>query len=89
MSAIQPDQAAAQRLAGLIKPPPSPPELNPTTGDGSLVDDPAVRAPLVLGGRSFNDAVTMSLLMNAGVDALGAEVVADDRDVRAGQGACG
>lgn len=28
---------------------------SPGTGDGSLVDDPAVRAPLVLNNRSFHD----------------------------------
>jgi len=48
MSAINPDQSTASRLAGAMRTPPEP-EFNPTTGDGSLVDDPAVRAPLVLG----------------------------------------
>ena len=32
-----------------------PPGRNPETGDGSLVEDPALRPPLVLGNRSFND----------------------------------
>ncbi|MGQ0626711.1 MAG: NrfD/PsrC family molybdoenzyme membrane anchor subunit [Phycisphaerales bacterium] len=33
----------------------SAPGWNPQTGDGSLVEDPAQRAPLVLGNQSFND----------------------------------
>ncbi|MBX9735384.1 MAG: polysulfide reductase NrfD [Phycisphaerales bacterium] len=35
---------------------PKPPRIeDPVTRDGSLVEDPAVRAPLVLGDRTFND----------------------------------
>jgi molybdopterin-containing oxidoreductase family membrane subunit len=52
---MHPDQASAGRLAGLVKPPPGPQQWDPVTGDGSLVEDPAVRAPLVLGGKSIHD----------------------------------
>jgi molybdopterin-containing oxidoreductase family membrane subunit len=48
MSAIHPDQSTAAKLSGALRQPPEP-EYNPQTGDGSLVEDPAVRAPLVLG----------------------------------------
>jgi Ni/Fe-hydrogenase subunit HybB-like protein len=54
MSSINPDKVTAERLAGLaplggiVAPAPG-------TGDGSLVDDPAVRAPLVLNNRSFTE----------------------------------
>ncbi len=54
MSAIHPDRLTAERLAGLARSPrvgTIPPEL----GDGSLVDDPAERAPLVLNNRSFTE----------------------------------
>ena len=55
MSAIHPDQVSAAKLAGMMRPPPEP-EFDPVTRDGSLVEDPAVRAPLVLGkDTSFND----------------------------------
>src|SRR4051812_25625191 len=54
MSSINPDKVTAERLAGL-----APMGLAaapaPGTGDGSLVDDPAVRAPLVLSNRSFTE----------------------------------
>jgi Ni/Fe-hydrogenase subunit HybB-like protein len=55
MSAINPDQTTAQRLAGMISSPKPPRIEDPVTRDGSLVEDPAVRAPLVLGDRTFND----------------------------------
>ncbi len=55
MSAINPDQTTAQRLAGMI-PAPKPPRMDdPVTRDGSLVEDPAARAPLVLGDRTFGE----------------------------------
>src|SRR5437868_2910415 len=54
MSSIHPDQLTAQRLAGMAKPP-SPEPLDPTTGDGTLIDHPGKRAPLVLNGRSFKE----------------------------------
>ena len=54
MSSLNPDQATAARLAGLAQAPDAPRAWDPATGDGSLVEDPAVRAPLVLGNRSFN-----------------------------------
>ncbi|MEZ6232703.1 MAG: NrfD/PsrC family molybdoenzyme membrane anchor subunit [Phycisphaerales bacterium] len=60
MSSIHPDKAVAERLAGL-----SPeaargvgrdlPIAGADIGDGSLVEDPAVRAPLVLNNRSFGE----------------------------------
>jgi Ni/Fe-hydrogenase subunit HybB-like protein len=54
MSSLNPDQATAERLAGrraesLGR------DLDPVVGDGSLVDDPAVRPPLVLNNRSFSE----------------------------------
>ncbi len=54
MSAIHPDQLTAQRLAGMARPPIEPP-TDPSTGDGTLIDDPAKRAPLVLNQRSFKE----------------------------------
>ena len=55
MSSINPDQAAAERLAGLRDDAARPgPDI--TSGDdGSLVEDPAVRPPLVLNNRSFGE----------------------------------
>lgn len=59
MTTIHPDKTMAERLAGLSSAP-TRDEPPPGTGDGSLVDDPAVRAPLVLGGhsiRSINEVI--------------------------------
>jgi len=53
MSALHPDEASFRRLAGGQKPQKERP-LDPRTGDGTLVDDPALRAPLVLGNRDFH-----------------------------------
>ena len=58
MTALHPDQAAARRLAGL-DPSPSTGVHDPATGDGSLVDEPGKRAPLVLGNRSFGDVTNI------------------------------
>ncbi len=55
MTSIHPDQATAQRLAGLARQATPPPVLDPKTGDGTLIDDPAVRPPLVLNNRSFGE----------------------------------
>ncbi|CAN5834043.1 polysulfide reductase NrfD [soil metagenome] len=55
MSAIHPDQVTAGRLAGMLRAPEPPQVMDPVTKDGSLVEDPAVRAPLVLGNKSFSD----------------------------------
>ena len=44
MSSIHPDKTTAERLAGLAKAPGIGADVAPGTGDGSLVDDPAVRA---------------------------------------------
>ena len=51
MTTLHPDEATAKGLAGLR----SGYANHPETGDGTLIDDPAVRAPLVLGGLSFGD----------------------------------
>ena len=48
MTTLEPDQAAA---LGLDKPAR---QHDPVTIDGTIVDDPAVRAPLVLGDRDFH-----------------------------------
>jgi len=54
MSAIHPDEINAGRLAGVL-PVDRPQPLDARTGDGTLLDDPAVRPPLVTGNRSFHD----------------------------------
>ncbi|HYE03781.1 MAG TPA: NrfD/PsrC family molybdoenzyme membrane anchor subunit, partial [Phycisphaerales bacterium] len=54
MTSIHPDQVIAERLSGL-RPEPRQRVLDPVTGDGTLVDDPAVRPPLVLNNRSFHE----------------------------------
>ncbi len=54
MSALHPDQATAERLAGLRKGSPSG-QHDPSTGDGTLIDDPTVRVPLVLNNRSVGE----------------------------------
>lgn len=56
MSDKAPDQIMAERLAGLDRHPSrSGREMDPSVGDGSLVDDPSVRPPLVLGDRTFGE----------------------------------
>jgi len=54
MTTFNPDEITSQRLAGTVRPAVSviPP---PGTGDGTLIDTPGVRAPLVLNGRSFKE----------------------------------
>jgi Ni/Fe-hydrogenase subunit HybB-like protein len=54
MTSINPDEVTARRLAGLA-PGAARREVDPATGDGSLVDDPAQRAPLVLGNKTFGE----------------------------------
>lgn len=54
MTSIHPDQITAERLAGL-KPGASAGVSDPSTGDGSLIENPAVRAPLVLNNRGFKE----------------------------------
>ena len=54
MSVIHPDEINAGRLSGAL-PIERPQVMDPRTGDGTLIDDPAVRAPLVLRGRSFHE----------------------------------
>ena len=53
MSSIHPDQITTDRLAGLR--PQAPAGHATDIGDGSLIEDPAVSPPLVLGGRSIRD----------------------------------
>jgi molybdopterin-containing oxidoreductase family membrane subunit len=55
MTSIHPDQLTAQRLAGGAKPATPPPQWDPATGDGTLIDTPGVRPPLVLNNRSFGE----------------------------------
>jgi Ni/Fe-hydrogenase subunit HybB-like protein len=60
MSSIHPDEGMARDFFGLDKDkmsPRTPDVLTPApgTGDGTLIDDPAVRPPLVLGKHSFHD----------------------------------
>jgi len=50
-----PDQTTAEQLAGLVRPSPSGREPAPGTGDGTLIDTPGVRPPLVLNDRSFKE----------------------------------
>ncbi|MEM0982654.1 MAG: NrfD/PsrC family molybdoenzyme membrane anchor subunit [Planctomycetota bacterium] len=60
MSSIHPDQATAERLAGLRGGAAVPGrDVNTGLGDGSLVEDPAVDPPLVLGNRSFKDVTNI------------------------------
>ncbi len=54
MSAIHPDEITAGRLDGSYKPD-RPIAMDPATGDGTLIDDPSKRPPLVLNNRSFHD----------------------------------
>jgi Ni/Fe-hydrogenase subunit HybB-like protein len=55
MTSIHPDQVTAERLAGLSRGATPPPVLDPRTGDGTLIDTPGVRAPLVLNNRGFGE----------------------------------
>lgn len=52
---MHPDESAARQLAGLATGALPTYPVAPGTGDGSLIDDPAVRAPLVLNNRSIHD----------------------------------
>jgi molybdopterin-containing oxidoreductase family membrane subunit len=59
MSTLEPDQSIAARLTGL-EPGAQPPARRPKTvgatrDDGTLIEDPGQRAPLVLGDRSFGE----------------------------------
>ncbi len=58
MSAIHPDELTTGRLAGLL---PTDPKrtTDPVTIDGTIVDDPSVRPPLVLGNRSIGDVTNI------------------------------
>ncbi len=54
MTTIHPDKLTAERLAGMARGP-SGAAPAPGTGDGTLIDTPGVRAPLVLNDRSFKE----------------------------------
>jgi len=53
MSTVSPDEATAHRLTGVAGQPEYGRELDPETLDGTIVDDPSVRPPLVLGNRTI------------------------------------
>ena len=59
MTALEPDQSIAARLTGLEPGAQPSARRNKTVGggrdDGTLIEDPGVRAPLVLGNRSFGE----------------------------------
>ncbi|CAG0998432.1 hypothetical protein PHYC_02714 [Phycisphaerales bacterium] len=50
-----PDEVTAQRLAGIVRGPTGGRDPDPVTGDGTLIDTPGVRSPLVLNDRSFKE----------------------------------
>ncbi len=54
MSTIHPDEYGARRAAGL-EGAPIEPVNDPETLDGTIIDDPSTRPPLVLNDRSFHD----------------------------------
>ncbi len=54
MSPVDPDAYGAQNLGKASDPAAVDVVRDPETIDGTLVDDPSVRAPLVLGGRDFH-----------------------------------
>ncbi|MBX3410347.1 MAG: polysulfide reductase NrfD [Phycisphaeraceae bacterium] len=54
MTSINPDQLTAERLAGRVRPALGG-EPAPGTGDGTLVETPGVRPPMVLNNRSFKE----------------------------------
>ncbi|MEM7622340.1 MAG: hypothetical protein AAF235_03970, partial [Planctomycetota bacterium] len=63
MSSMHPDQITAERLAGLRDGASAPGHdagvVDRGLGDGTLVEDPAVEAPLVLGKRSFGEVTNI------------------------------
>ncbi len=62
MSEMHPDQAIAYQATGVVTAQPLPrrvPIIPGTRDDSTLVEDPGVRAPLVLGERSFNDVTNI------------------------------
>ena len=54
MSSLNPDQVTAQLLAGGISAGPTPSQRE-DIGDGSLVEDPSIRPPMVLNNRGIGD----------------------------------
>ncbi|MBL9002206.1 MAG: polysulfide reductase NrfD [Phycisphaerae bacterium] len=55
MSSIHPDQLTAQRLAGIARGVTGGHGGEPGSGDGTLIETPGQRAPLVLNNRSFKE----------------------------------
>ncbi len=55
MSAFHPDQAGAERLAGLARDAARGSVMDPVTGDGTLEPMAGVRPPLVLNDRTFSE----------------------------------
>lgn len=58
MSDIHPDQSTTHRVAGIVTGQPvarRQPVIPGSKDDGTLVEDPGLRAPLVLGDRSFSE----------------------------------
>ena len=55
MSSIHPDQLTAQRLAGIARGVTGGHGGEPGSGDGTLIETPEQRAPLVLNNRSFKE----------------------------------
>lgn len=54
-----PDDITSRRLAGLAQPAALGNDPDPSTGDGTLIDTPGVRPPLVLNNRSFGDVTNI------------------------------
>ncbi len=54
MTTLHPDKITADRLAGRIRPA-TESMMDPVIGDGTLIDDPGVRPPLVLNNRTFGE----------------------------------
>jgi molybdopterin-containing oxidoreductase family membrane subunit len=60
MSQLDPDHLNAQRLAGIAPAATAPAQpLDPQTGDGTLIDTPGVRPPLVLNNRGIGDITSI------------------------------
>ncbi len=62
MSDMQPDEKITMQGSGDVTVQPLPrsmPKVPGTSDDGTLIEDPSLRAPLVLGERSFNDVTNI------------------------------
>ena len=85
MSSIHPDQATAAGLASARKPV----ERDPETIDGTIVNDPGTRPPLVLGDRDFTIATLVApsaLKKSEDTSEEGEEVAADAVEATAQKG---